>query len=66
MGYWIFAVIIFFFWVMACVNVVREYERAVVYRLGRLQIDGHVDPFTCAGHRWHVQAVDDRESGSLC
>ena len=29
--------IFLFFWVMACVNVVREYERAVVYRLGRLQ-----------------------------
>jgi len=37
MGFGIFAVIIFFFWIMACVNVVREYERAVVYRLGRLQ-----------------------------
>src|ERR1700686_3448994 len=33
----IVAAIIFFFWVMACVNVVREYERAVIYRLGRLQ-----------------------------
>src|SRR5271169_826825 len=37
MAWIIVAVVIFFFWVMACVNVVREYERAVVYRLGRLQ-----------------------------
>src|SRR5438034_6796696 len=36
-GALIVVVIIFFVWVMACVNVVREYERAVVYRLGRLQ-----------------------------
>jgi regulator of protease activity HflC (stomatin/prohibitin superfamily) len=32
-----FAVIVFVFWIFACVNVIREYERAVVYRLGRLQ-----------------------------
>lgn len=36
-GFVIVVLIFFFFWVMACVNVVREYERAVVYRLGRLQ-----------------------------
>src|ERR1700682_6083163 len=32
-----FAVIVLIFWIFACVNVIREYERAVVYRLGRLQ-----------------------------
>jgi len=30
------AVVIFFFWIMACLNVLREYERAVVFRLGRV------------------------------
>ena len=30
------AVIIFFFWMAACLNVLREYERAVTFRLGRL------------------------------
>jgi len=33
----IVAAIIVFFWIVACVNVMREYERAVVFRLGRLQ-----------------------------
>ena len=32
-----FAVFIFFIWVIACLNVLREYERAVIFRLGRLQ-----------------------------
>jgi regulator of protease activity HflC (stomatin/prohibitin superfamily) len=36
MGYIVVAVIIFL-WVSACLNVMREYERAVVFRLGRLQ-----------------------------
>jgi regulator of protease activity HflC (stomatin/prohibitin superfamily) len=31
------AVFIVFIWIIKCVNVIREYERAVVYRLGRLQ-----------------------------
>lgn len=31
------ALVIFFFWIMACLNVLRDYERAVVYRLGKLQ-----------------------------
>jgi regulator of protease activity HflC (stomatin/prohibitin superfamily) len=30
-------VVIIFMWVSACLNVLREYERAVVFRLGRLQ-----------------------------
>jgi regulator of protease activity HflC (stomatin/prohibitin superfamily) len=29
--------VIVFFWVTACLNVMREYERAVIFRLGRLQ-----------------------------
>ena len=29
-------VVILFFWVSACLNVLREYERAVTFRLGRL------------------------------
>lgn len=29
--------IIFILWVIACLNVLREYERAVIFRLGRLQ-----------------------------
>ncbi len=32
----IVAVLIFLFWIFACLNVLREYERAVVFRLGRL------------------------------
>ena len=32
------AAVIIFFWLTACLNVLREYERAVVYRLGRLQM----------------------------
>jgi regulator of protease activity HflC (stomatin/prohibitin superfamily) len=36
MGY-IVVVVIIFLWVSACLNVLREYERAVVFRLGRLQ-----------------------------
>jgi len=35
MGYIVAAVIIFF-WVSSCLNVLREYERAVVFRLGRV------------------------------
>ena len=35
---YIVVAIILFLWVTACLNVLREYERAVVYRLGRLQI----------------------------
>ena len=31
------AAVIIFFWIVACLNVMREYERAVVFRLGRLQ-----------------------------
>jgi len=30
-------VVIIFMWVSACLNVLREYERAVIFRLGRLQ-----------------------------
>jgi regulator of protease activity HflC (stomatin/prohibitin superfamily) len=36
MGY-IVAVVIIIFWVSACLHVLREYERAVIFRLGRLQ-----------------------------
>jgi regulator of protease activity HflC (stomatin/prohibitin superfamily) len=36
MGY-IAVVVILFMWVSACLNVMREYERAVIFRLGRLQ-----------------------------
>jgi regulator of protease activity HflC (stomatin/prohibitin superfamily) len=36
MGFVVVAVIIFM-WVSACLNVMREYERAVIFRLGRLQ-----------------------------
>ncbi len=32
----IVGVLIFLFWIFACLNVLREYERAVVFRLGRL------------------------------
>ena len=31
------ALVIVFMWVSSCLNVLREYERAVVFRLGRLQ-----------------------------
>jgi len=31
------ALIIFVLWVAACLNVLREYERGVIFRLGRLQ-----------------------------
>jgi regulator of protease activity HflC (stomatin/prohibitin superfamily) len=34
---WIVGAVIVFLWVSACLNVLREYERAVVFRLGRLQ-----------------------------
>jgi regulator of protease activity HflC (stomatin/prohibitin superfamily) len=34
---YIVVAIIIFLWVSACLNVLREYERAVVFRLGRLQ-----------------------------
>jgi regulator of protease activity HflC (stomatin/prohibitin superfamily) len=30
-------VVIIFLWIVACLNVLREYERAVVFRLGRVQ-----------------------------
>ena len=30
------AVVIFLFWIFACLNILREYERAVVFRLGRV------------------------------
>jgi regulator of protease activity HflC (stomatin/prohibitin superfamily) len=33
----IVVVVIVFMWVSACLNVLREYERAVIFRLGRLQ-----------------------------
>ncbi|MGD0223273.1 MAG: slipin family protein [Terriglobia bacterium] len=33
----LFGLVIVFFWVIACLNVMREYERAVIFRLGRLQ-----------------------------
>ena len=36
MGFVVVAVIVFL-WVSACLNVMREYERAVIFRLGRLQ-----------------------------
>jgi regulator of protease activity HflC (stomatin/prohibitin superfamily) len=36
MAYLVVAVILFF-WIAACLNVLREYERAVIFRLGRLQ-----------------------------
>jgi regulator of protease activity HflC (stomatin/prohibitin superfamily) len=31
------AVVIIILWIFACLNVLREYERAVIFRLGRLQ-----------------------------
>ena len=34
---YIVVVVILFIWVSACLNVMREYERAVIFRLGRLQ-----------------------------
>jgi regulator of protease activity HflC (stomatin/prohibitin superfamily) len=34
---WIAGAVIVFMWVSACLNVLREYERAVIFRLGRLQ-----------------------------
>ena len=37
MNYLIIGVILFFY-AAACLNVLREYERAVVFRLGRVQI----------------------------
>jgi regulator of protease activity HflC (stomatin/prohibitin superfamily) len=36
MGY-VVVLVILFMWVSSCLNVLREYERAVVFRLGRLQ-----------------------------
>jgi regulator of protease activity HflC (stomatin/prohibitin superfamily) len=36
MAYTVVAIIIFL-WVSACLNILREYERAVIFRLGRLQ-----------------------------
>jgi regulator of protease activity HflC (stomatin/prohibitin superfamily) len=35
--FYIVAVVILFFWIVTCLNVLRDYERAVVYRLGKLQ-----------------------------
>ncbi len=35
--HYIVVLVIVFMWVSACLNVLREYERAVVFRLGRLQ-----------------------------
>jgi regulator of protease activity HflC (stomatin/prohibitin superfamily) len=32
----LFAIAIVFFWLVKCLNILREYERAVVFRLGRL------------------------------
>jgi regulator of protease activity HflC (stomatin/prohibitin superfamily) len=32
-----FVVLIFVIWIAACLNVLREYERAVIFRLGRVQ-----------------------------
>ncbi len=37
------AIVIFLIWVGNCINVVREYERAVVFRLGRL-VKGYQSP----------------------
>jgi len=34
---WIVVAVIILMWVSACLNVMREYERAVIFRLGRLQ-----------------------------
>ena len=31
-----FGAVIFVFWIFACLNVLNEYERAVVFRLGRV------------------------------
>jgi regulator of protease activity HflC (stomatin/prohibitin superfamily) len=33
---WVVVLVIVFFWLASCINVLREYERAVVFRLGRL------------------------------
>jgi regulator of protease activity HflC (stomatin/prohibitin superfamily) len=35
--WYITVLVIIFMWVSACLNVMREYERAVIFRLGRLQ-----------------------------
>jgi regulator of protease activity HflC (stomatin/prohibitin superfamily) len=37
MGFLVGAVVILFIWFSKCLNVMREYERAVIFRLGRLQ-----------------------------
>jgi regulator of protease activity HflC (stomatin/prohibitin superfamily) len=37
------AILVFLIWVGNCVNVVREYERAVIFRLGRL-VKGYQNP----------------------
>jgi regulator of protease activity HflC (stomatin/prohibitin superfamily) len=37
MGFGMVVVVVIFLWVSACLNVLREYERAVIFRLGRLQ-----------------------------
>jgi len=37
------AIVIFLIWVGNCINVVREYERAVIFRLGRL-VKGYQNP----------------------
>jgi regulator of protease activity HflC (stomatin/prohibitin superfamily) len=36
MNLFIFGAVIFVFWIFACLNVLNEYERAVVFRLGRV------------------------------
>jgi regulator of protease activity HflC (stomatin/prohibitin superfamily) len=37
MGFGVVVAVIIFLWVSSCLNVLREYERAVIFRLGRLQ-----------------------------
>ena len=37
MGFLVGVIFILLFWVLKCLNVMREYERAVIFRLGRLQ-----------------------------
>jgi regulator of protease activity HflC (stomatin/prohibitin superfamily) len=36
-GFLVGVIFILLFWVLKCLNVMREYERAVIFRLGRLQ-----------------------------
>ena len=38
-----FILLVFFFWFVRCVNILREYERGVIFRLGRTrERRGHV------------------------